>query len=292
MFFLPLRFDFCETGKAGVGAKKLPENIFPEFADKTITWKEFIDECKDRELNKYVKPIAIIDKYGSNTIKALEAFEGEVLDKKYSAEEADIILTTCHAAKGLEWDHVEICDDFVDLASRSYTQDAPVCNGPEFLSSDKCKKTRVGWQLNLQAYGDDINLLYVACTRAKKTLVVPNSVQSLFADMDLIYYLVRDMMGKKYSHSKDDLSTYTSLNRKGKNDGRLSKEELWHLYNDVCKPLREELGVGDDDGILSSFSSSSSSNDDVKKEDDGCIADGKATLKEEKMNVEEEVVTI
>ena len=76
MFFLPLRFDFCEAGKAGVGAKKLPENIFPEFADKTITWKEFIDECKDRELNKYVKPIAIIDKYGSNTIKALEAFEG------------------------------------------------------------------------------------------------------------------------------------------------------------------------------------------------------------------------
>lgn len=112
--------------------------------------------------------------------------------------------------------------------------------------------------MNLQAYGDDINLLYVACTRAKKTLVVPQTITSFFADVDVIYYLVRNMMkttkgDSKAIPSKGDLSSYTSLNKKGKNDeGRLTKGELWDLFNDVCKPLREELGVGEDDGILNS----------------------------------------
>mmetsp|Transcript_2694 Transcript_2694/g.3442 ORF Transcript_2694/g.3442 Transcript_2694/m.3442 type:complete len:205 (+) Transcript_2694:309-923(+) len=182
--------------------------------------------------------------------------------------------TTCHSAKGLEWDNVEVCDDFIDLTTKSYTQNAPLRNGPEFLSTEVCKKPRAGWQMNLQSYGDDINLLYVACTRAKKTLVVPQTIKNLFADVDLIHYLVRDMMtttkgAGKAIPTKDDPSSYTSLNKKGKNDGRLSKGELWHLFNDVCKPLRAELGVDGDDGILSSlFPGNSYTNDRAAEAED------------------------
>mmetsp|Transcript_18431 Transcript_18431/g.31190 ORF Transcript_18431/g.31190 Transcript_18431/m.31190 type:complete len:1010 (+) Transcript_18431:1561-4590(+) len=264
-------FDVFETRTTGEGIT-LPEKEFPDFANKTITWKDFNEDCKNLELNKYVQPIQIISKYGKNTIKALEAFEVEVLDKKYSAEEAEIILTTCHSAKGLEWDNVEVCDDFINLTTKSYTQNAPLRNGPEFLSTEVCKKPRAGWQMNLQSYGDDINLLYVACTRAKKTLVVPQTIKNLFADADLIHYLVRDMMtttkgAGKAIPTKDDPSSYTSLNKKGKNDGRLSKGELWHLFNDVCKPLRAELGVDVDDGILSSLFPGNSYTNDRAAED-------------------------
>ena len=106
----------------------------------------------------------------------------------------------------------------------------------------------------MQAYGDDINLLYVACTRAKKTLVLPETIKRFFADCDVIHYLVRDMMKQtkgdgKVIPAKDDLSSYTSLNKKAKNDGRLSKGELWDLFHDLCKPLREELNVDGDNGI-------------------------------------------
>ena len=150
-------------------------------------------------------------------------------------------------------------------------------NGPDFLSTDVCKKPRVGWQLNMQAYGDDVNLLYVACTRAKKTLVVPQSLKNLFADIDLIHYFVRDMTTTKGAGkaipAKDDPSSYTSLNKRGKNnDGRLSKGELWFLFTDVCKPLREELGVEGEDGILNSLFSGCSytNNDGVAEEDKVC----------------------
>ena len=86
------RFKLFETSKRTGEGIKLPEKEFPEFAHKTPTWNEFNEDINNLELNKYVQPVQIISKYGSNTIKALEAFELEVLDKKYSAEEADIIL--------------------------------------------------------------------------------------------------------------------------------------------------------------------------------------------------------
>lgn len=91
IFFLLLRFDVFETRTTGQGIQ-LPEKEFPDFAQKTITWQDFNEDCKNLELNKYAHPIQIISTYGKNTITALEAFEAEVLDKKYSAEEADIIL--------------------------------------------------------------------------------------------------------------------------------------------------------------------------------------------------------
>lgn len=80
-----------ETRTTGEGIQ-LPEKEFPDFAHKKINWQGFNEDCKNLELNKYVQPIQIISKYGNNTIKALEAFEQEVLDKKYSEDEADIIL--------------------------------------------------------------------------------------------------------------------------------------------------------------------------------------------------------
>ncbi len=89
--FLLLRFNVFETRGTGQGIK-LPEKEFPDFAHKIITWEELNEDCKNLELNKYVHPLQIISKYGRNTIEALEAFELVVLDKKYSAQEADIIL--------------------------------------------------------------------------------------------------------------------------------------------------------------------------------------------------------
>ena len=71
---------------------KLPEKEFPDFSHKEITFDEFVEDVKNLELNKYVQPLSMIMKYGKNTLKALEVFETEVLNKKYSAEEADFIL--------------------------------------------------------------------------------------------------------------------------------------------------------------------------------------------------------
>jgi superfamily I DNA/RNA helicase len=101
----------------------LPPRLFPEFVDyERLTWGDFLATYRNLELNHYLKSVDVIMTYGSNTMTAVKIFEAQ-LDSKHLPEEADFILTTCHSAKGLEWDHVEILDDFLDLQERSY-----ICN--------------------------------------------------------------------------------------------------------------------------------------------------------------------
>lgn len=61
-------------------------------------------------------------------------------------EEADLILTTGHKSKGLEWDHVEILDDFVNLQE--------ILEGEDELVVPR----------------EELHLLYVAITRSKQLL--------------------------------------------------------------------------------------------------------------------------
>lgn len=63
------------------------------------------------------------------------------------AEDADIILTTAHKSKGLEWDSVKLLKGFTDLTKDDVIQ-------------------------------EEINLLYVAITRAKKRLVSETTLVS------------------------------------------------------------------------------------------------------------------
>lgn len=73
-----------------------------------------------------------------NLSKELFDLKSRVVANK---KDADIILTTAHKSKGLEWDHVQLLKGFIDLSNY---------------------KTKFNTE--------EINLLYVAITRAKKRL--------------------------------------------------------------------------------------------------------------------------
>ncbi|EST07991.2 DNA helicase, UvrD-like, C-terminal [Kalmanozyma brasiliensis GHG001] len=81
-------------------------------------------------------------------------------------EEATVILTTVHQAKGLEWDCVYVEDDF-----------RPV------FGSDRTQRVEVSsyW------HQDELNHLYVALTRAKRQLVVSKVVLQWIAAMRGLY---------------------------------------------------------------------------------------------------------
>ena len=77
--------------------------------------------------------------------------------------DANVLLTTVHQAKGAEWDHVELLDDFKPLAAFE------VVDG----------RGRMAWR----AGNDEFNLWYVALTRAKRRLVVPAKFLAFVQDM-------------------------------------------------------------------------------------------------------------
>jgi superfamily I DNA/RNA helicase len=91
---------------------QLDRSMFPDFVGRQMTWSILVDECTEKNLGKYQNGIYVVNKLGDRTIEAMDAFKATVMEKNYSAEEADIIVTTCHSAKGMEWDNVQVCDDF------------------------------------------------------------------------------------------------------------------------------------------------------------------------------------
>jgi len=90
--------------------------------------------------------ITTVKKYMKQKIYELvDEIKSNLAEKE---EDADLILTTGHKSKGLEWDHVEILDDFTNLKE--------ILEGEDELVVAK----------------EELNLLYVAITRSKQLLSI------------------------------------------------------------------------------------------------------------------------
>lgn len=232
----------------------LPPKEFPDFANDPVTWDTFLAKYLEKELVKYTMAVSIVHAYEEKTPQALDSFEEHVMAKTYSEEEADIILTTCHSAKGLEWDRVEICPDLLDLNTASFTDTvSQMVHHPSFMRAvpgdleselgQSAGEKRKGWEFGLSNFANDINLLYVGITRAKKKLSMPQSIKALLEQMDVMHFLVNSFVQEHLrgkNPSSDDESMLTLSKPRGR---KLKKGEVWGLYHDICLPLRTELGV-------------------------------------------------
>lgn len=110
------------------------------------SWSEaqgYADDAKDPEVGILVK---LVEEFRDETPELVNDLKrNEVKD----AAAASVILTTAHKAKGLDWDYVQICDDF------------------EFLEDIEAKLAEDPYA---PIDDQEINLLYVAITRAKKAV--------------------------------------------------------------------------------------------------------------------------
>ena len=101
-FKLISKFFDVYIAKGGTPFPDLPEWKRYKEKGNFVTWDRLVKDIIDRELNHYEMVRSIIECYGEGTIDMVERFEREVTEKDYSADEADIILSTIHGAKGLE----------------------------------------------------------------------------------------------------------------------------------------------------------------------------------------------
>ena len=187
---------------------------------------------------------------------------------------------------------MEVADDLLDLSATPFDDSGPArWRHPCFLKavprteSESIKSDvaspltvsegewRKGWEFQLSSFRDaDINMLYVAMTRARKTLSVPASIKKLFQDFDRLHYLIeifkKDALGadgRKMPLSSDDSTMVI-----GKKNRLLKKGEVWNLYHDLVLPLRKELDVAEDCMILPSLFPECSEDDvfmEVKSEE-------------------------
>ncbi|XP_034983475.2 F-box DNA helicase 1 isoform X1 [Zootoca vivipara] len=114
--------------------------------------KDYAAKSEDKQLEM---KIAIVEKYKERIPELVKRIYQCHVN---TAETADHVLGTVHKAKGLEFDTVQVADDF--MSSISMTSVQPAFERIPIFRTNATSE-------------DEWNLLYVAVTRAKRRLIVP-----------------------------------------------------------------------------------------------------------------------
>ena len=121
---------------------KIKNPFFKDFYNSKDRLLEYLRENpEDIDIASMVKAFYVLLANKINIFKLINGL------KQYPEKEADIVLTTAHKSKGLEWNNVLLADDFFQI----------VKNDQEIVLPDVIPI-------------EDLNLLYVAITRAKEIL--------------------------------------------------------------------------------------------------------------------------
>ena len=140
--------------------------------DKILRHMESFDD-----LQNYVNKTGDVEL--SIMYKVIEEYKNEIpqllntLKEKHVAEgkknEAEVIFSTVHKCKGMEYDEVTLLEDFISKDK--------ILKQLETYGSDK---------LDIQTINEEINLLYVAMTRTKSKLNVPIALTPSFESINII----------------------------------------------------------------------------------------------------------
>lgn len=141
-----------------------------------LTWQRVVDTVKQLDLLVFAPVVRLIDQYGPNILEKYKQFEDEVINTHVNCNDADVILSTVHAAKGREWDRVVLVDSSMAELSRFKLRKKP-------MSHPRDGGSLYDAEMDWKHFGDDYNLWYVAVTRAKKTLQVSPKLMQLIKDM-------------------------------------------------------------------------------------------------------------
>lgn len=138
-------------------SKNDQKNVKDSYVRSFMHWEELKDEADhdDPDARKLVK---IVSDYGDQIPEIIERLRAQ---HRVHHQDAQILLSTAHKAKGLESDCVIILDDFStprELRAR--------------VIEDKMTE---------QDYEQELNLLYVACTRARYRLLLCANLYDDFA---------------------------------------------------------------------------------------------------------------
>lgn len=161
---------------------------------------KYADEQSDQELNMIIE---LIRKYQDNIpwyIKRIRDLHVE--DNK--KDEAQMIFSTVHRCKGLEYDHVTLADDFI--------------SEEKLIKSIQKLDTGEDEEITKEKLNEEINLLYVAITRSSSELKICDSI------------LPEKLSRFKQKNRVSDLSiafskTYRLKNKKAHQAGRYWKRE-------------------------------------------------------------------
>ena len=187
---------------------------------------DYIEKTEDVQLGMMVE---IVREYGNeipNIIKAIKEKHVENDEK----EKAEVIFSTVHRCKGMEYDAIHIVNDFIN---------------EEKLRKIKEGKNKV--EVSTAKLNEEINLLYVAVTRTRNKIYIPETLMpSGFPSSSQIQVMkVLTEEEKKEieisSMQTKTISIPTTEKKVAPNEKIYSYDEVREKHKDAYKPWTDEL---------------------------------------------------
>jgi F-box protein, helicase, 18 len=117
--------------------------------------EEYIEKTEDAQLSMMLE---IVKKYGNDIYDIIKTIKQKHIEND-DKEKAELVFSTVHRCKGMEYDSVHLVKDFI-------TEDKVQRQAHELDNDEK----------KINKLNEEINLLYVAITRTKNTLHIPEEL--------------------------------------------------------------------------------------------------------------------
>lgn len=139
-----------------------PRDPFLKSFDDFELLEQYAAEADDKDLLRSLK---ICKERGSQLPGLVNSIKTRAVD---DAANAEIMFSTVHKAKGMEYDNVVVGDDFREFADKK---------GTKTLAQARAKNNEdAEWS---EIIRDEINIAYVATSRAKRWLHIPEQIHRL-----------------------------------------------------------------------------------------------------------------
>ena len=195
--------------------------------DKLIKAMKDLDELEDYiEMTEDVQlgmMVEIVKEYGNkipDIIKTIKEKHVENDDK----EKAEMIFSTVHRCKGMEYDSIQLVNDFIS---------------EEKL--EKLKEDKTTEEINTTKLNEEINLLYVAVTRTKNSIHIPETLMPSDFPKSPQIHLLKVESAEEKKHQR----TIVTTQKTNKNDNRIEKSYSFDdertIHKDAYKPWTPEL---------------------------------------------------
>ena len=194
--------------------------------------EEYIQKTEDTSLSIIVE---VVKEFGNR----LPALISELKQNHTSSkEEADMIFSTVHRCKGMEYDEVTLLSDFITQEKLTKQVEE---NGGDAMNA-----------VNKNRLAEEVNILYVAATRAKSKLLIPPEINPLksvglaptiapitsnryrktprkeWDFFDRVMYETRSSYQKQSNHGKkwsdDDETTLTEMFKQGRTAQEIARK--------------------------------------------------------------------
>lgn len=94
---------------------------------------------------------------------------------------------------------------------------------------------RKSWQFGFQGWGDNVNFVYVACTRAKKALSIPKNMAHFLDDCDMLHSFMQ-AWGSNEPSKEENISLFHLMETMNRTDAR-------SVFQQICAPVWTENSI-------------------------------------------------